>query len=94
MTLIIHSTPDPGREIRVGYGRVVSNVIESPVSTPITEPKKRGRAKMADKKLKDETGTETIRKDKVEKGAIGSHGENAPAQEKVPEKPEGDKDNG
>lgn len=47
---------------------------------------------MADKKLKDETGTETIRKDKVEQGAVGSRGENAPAQEKVPE-PKGDKDN-
>jgi hypothetical protein len=39
-------------------------------------------------------GTRTIRKDDAgEKGAIGSHGVNAPAQEKVPEKPaEGNKE--
>ena len=32
-------------------------------------------------------GTETVRKDSAsEKGAVGSHGENYPAQKKVPEK--------
>lgn len=80
----IHRTPDAPKPIRIGYGP----------EPPTTERKKQGRPKMADKKLKDESGVETIRKDKVEKGAIGSHGENAPAREKVPEKSEGDKDNG
>lgn len=71
-----------------------------PDEKPLVTPKpNRGRPKkMAnDKKLDHESGgPETIRKDDAgEQGAIGTHGENAPAQEKVPEKSAGEeKDNG
>lgn len=42
---------------------------------------------MAKDKDLSEVGTKTIRKDDPgEQGAIGTHGANAPAQEKVPEK--------
>lgn len=60
-----------------------------PVPEQPLEPKKqikRRVKKMADKKLDHESGgPETIRKDDAgEQGAIGSHGENVPAQEKSP----------
>lgn len=65
---------------------------------PPLEPSKphRGRPKkMAqDKDLGDVSGVKTIRKDDpADQGAIGTGGANAPAQEKVPEKPaEGNKE--
>lgn len=55
------------------------------VTPPVKETKPRGRPKkMADKKLDQESGgPEIIRQDDAgEKCAIGSHGENVPAQEK------------
>lgn len=60
---------------------------------PPLEPVKpnRGRPKkMAkDKDLSDATGVKTIREDDPgEQGAIGSHGQNAPAQTKVPQSDE------
>src|SRR5688572_231033 len=64
---------------------------EVPIPDAPLEPRKptRGRPKkMAKEKDLDHEsgGPETIRKDDAgEQGAIGSHGENAPAQEKVPE---------
>jgi hypothetical protein len=69
------------------------------VMTPLVQPKpNRGRPKKmaTDKKLDHESGgPETIRKDDAgEQGAIGTHGENAPAQEKVPESSQEDKANG
>jgi hypothetical protein len=47
-----------------------------------------------DKDLSDVSGVKTIRKDDAgDQGAIGTGGVNAPAQEKVPEKPaEGNKE--
>lgn len=48
--------------------------------------------KMAKDKDLSEAGTKTIRKDDAdEQGAVGTHGRNAPAQEKVPES-KGDKE--
>src|SRR5687767_12579791 len=71
----------------------------APIPAPPLEPRKptRGRPKkMAkDKDLSHESGgPDVIRKDDAgEQGAIGTHGQNAPAQEKVPEKPaEGNKE--
>jgi len=70
-----------------------------PIPDSPLEPVKQNRGrpkKMAKEKEPDHGagGPETIRKDDAgEQGAIGTHGKNAPAQEKVPEKPEG-KDNG
>ena len=59
-----------------------------PVPDPPLEPVKpnRGRPKkMAKEKDLSEAGTKTTREDDPgEQGAIGSHGVNAPAQEKVP----------
>lgn len=70
-----------------------------PDEKPLAKPKpNRGRPKkMAKDKLDHESGgPETIREDDAgEQGAIGTHGENAPAQDKVPEKSAGEgKDNG
>jgi hypothetical protein len=86
-TFEIKREPEKPRVIRMGQA---VQVIEPPVEpipqteAPVIEKNKQGRKKMADKKLDHETGgPETIRKDDAdEKGAIGSHGKNAPAQEK------------
>jgi hypothetical protein len=59
------------------------------IPDPPLEPKKQNRGrpkKMAKEKDLSEVGTKTIREDDPgEQGAIGSHGENAPAQTKVPQ---------
>jgi predicted flap endonuclease-1-like 5' DNA nuclease len=76
--------------------KAMAAAVPIPESPP--EKPKRGRPKkMAkDKDLNDVSGVKTIREDDAgEQGAIGSHGVNAPAQEKVPETSEGeDKSNG
>lgn len=54
---------------------------------PEPEKNKRGRPKTMAKEDLDKAGVKTIREDDPgEQGAIGSHGANAPAQEKVPDK--------
>lgn len=92
--------PEPARLIRMGHAPEVIQPEPKAMAAamPIPEPEvtmppepvknKRGRpAKMAKDKDLSEVGTKTIRKDDPgEQGAIGTHGANAPAQEKVPEK--------
>ena len=78
MTFVIHKEPFAPRIITIGQG-----------STLAPEPKAKSKEKknMAEeKKMGHETGVEVTRQDKAStQGAIASHGENAPAQEKVPQ---------
>lgn len=72
-------------------------VIDQP---PVLEPEKNKRGRLRkmgeEKKLGHETGVEKIKEeDAGTQGAVGSGGVNAPAQDKVPEKPQGsDKEEG
>lgn len=74
------------------FQQAIEKAESSPIPDQTLEPKKsnRGRPKkMAKEKDLSETGTKTIRQDDPgEQGAIGTHGVNAPAQEKVPESKE------
>lgn len=97
MLLQIHREKQPDRLIRMGHAPVVLQpepepepVSEQVQAPPVEQTKSiKGRKKMADKQNLDEVGTKTIRKDDPgTKGAIGSGGQNAPAQEKVPETPQ------
>lgn len=94
--LTIHREKQPDQLIRMGQAPVLLQpepkpepVKEQVQAPPIEQPKNtRGRKKMADKNL-EEVGTKTIREDDPgTQGAIGSGGQNAPAQEKVPDKPQ------
>lgn len=88
--LTIHREPQPPKLIRMGHAPVVIEPPQPVIPDAPPEPVKieQGRKKkMAKDKDLEEVGTKTIRKDDAgEQGAIGSHGTNAPAQEKVPEK--------
>jgi hypothetical protein len=75
---------------RTGDGEMVIEFESAKISDdPPHEPQKQNRGrpkKMAKEKDLSEVGTKTIREDDPgEQGAIGSHGENAPAQTKVPQ---------
>ena len=103
MAFTIHHKPEPTRIIRMGHAPVViqpekvtkefsiEEVREAvqviAAAPPVPVKNKRGRPKMADKKITDETGIKKIsEEDAGTQGAIGSGGVNAPAQEKVPDK--------
>lgn len=87
--------PEP-KDIAAPIGDLASSLgrfneaIEAATNPPPEPVKnKQGRPKkMAKENDFEEVETKTIRKDDAgEQGAIGSHGVNAPAQDKVPEKP-------
>lgn len=88
--LTIHKENQPPRLIRLGHAPEVIEPV--PVVVQVDSPPEpvkntRGRKKMADKKMTDETGVKKIsEEDAGTQGAIGSGGVNAPAQEKVPDK--------
>ena len=86
-------------EVLDGYNEAAEKAMAAAVPIPDSPPEpvrpNKGRPKkMAKDQDLSKAGTKTIREDDPgEKGAIGSHGVNAPAQEKVPEKPaEGNKE--
>lgn len=94
MGLVIHETPQLPKLIRMGHApeaiepTLKEEGAETVLVTQPPEPvkNKRGRPKKMAKEDLSNAGTETIREDDpAEQGAIGTHGRNAPAQEKVPE---------
>lgn len=65
-------------------------VSDPPPAIELPEKNKRGRPKKMAKEDFERAGVKTIREDEPgDQGAIGSHGANAPAQEKVQAKPQG-----
>jgi hypothetical protein len=65
----------------------------SPSAPKAVNNEQREKKKMANDKDLEQAGTKTIREDKPsEQGAIGTHGKNAPAKDKVPAQGEGEEE--
>jgi hypothetical protein len=89
MSLKIHQIPFVERQIRIGYG---------PKTLPSAAPKEQQNTERVVMKEEPILPKTTRQDSPKEKGAIGSHGENAPAQKKVPQgsgnKEKRERDNG
>lgn len=100
MPFTIHTEPIKPRLVTMGQAdkiispepveKTMAAAVPIPVEPPESKKSNIGRPKkMAKEKDLSEVGTKTIRQDDPgEQGAIGSHGQNAPAQTKVPQSDE------